>query len=380
MSFFGTNTVASHWGWQSRWIQSGGGGGLPTQIQKLIGDSGTGRSVDISSDGNTAVVSSDFGAYVFVNNGGVWTQQAKFTQSCKSVTISSDGNTIVVGEPAFTVAGLQVGRCIKYTRTGTTWTTGTVLPAITTPYGGPPEHYGESVSVSGDGQTIIINSPWSDGPAGIYTGCIYVFPLANTSSVFKLEGGGATGLNQVDISDNGKTFAYAGSSTVANLRIYSTSTSFPNNITSANLINANGANTSVATSCSLSSDGNLVAFGCFEYNSVFIYSRANANSYTQLQKINSPDSTNLQYFGKSVSLSDTGNILYVGATGNNVDNDIGKVFVYENTGNGWNIQGNMMASDGSSFDNFAGSISTSADGNTLIVGASGKSSAYIFGS
>ena len=78
-----------------------------------VGGSNQGSSVAISSDGNTAIwggvydSSGTGAAWVFTRSGGVWTQQGpKLVGSGsvgspvyqgKSVAISSDGNTAVVG-------------------------------------------------------------------------------------------------------------------------------------------------------------------------------------------------------------------------------------------------------------------------------------------
>ena len=70
-----------------------------------------GRSVALSSDGNTAIVgayrdnSGQGSATVFTRTSGVWTQQQTITQSDgaasdyfgSSVALSSDGNTAIVG-------------------------------------------------------------------------------------------------------------------------------------------------------------------------------------------------------------------------------------------------------------------------------------------
>ena len=90
-----------------------------SQFAKLVASDGAasdqfGISVSMSGDGNTAVIGaygdddkgSDSGsAYIFVRNGNVWTQQSKLVASDgaasdrfgNSVSISGDGNTAIVG-------------------------------------------------------------------------------------------------------------------------------------------------------------------------------------------------------------------------------------------------------------------------------------------
>ena len=88
-----------------------------SQQSKLVGmgasgDALQGRSVSLSSDGNTAIVGGDAdngnngAAWVYTRSGGVWTQQGSKLVGTGaignagqgvSVSISSDGNTVIVG-------------------------------------------------------------------------------------------------------------------------------------------------------------------------------------------------------------------------------------------------------------------------------------------
>ena len=95
------------------------------------------------------------------------------------------------------------------------------------------------------------------------------------------------------------------------------------------------------------------------------------------------------YFGESVSLSADGNTLAVGAyeedsnaTGINGDDsaedniiiDTGAVYVFTRTATGWSQQAYIKASNTNFLDEFGESVSLSADGNTLAVGAKGEDS------
>jgi FG-GAP repeat len=93
-------------------------GGSWTQQQNLvgtetIGDAWQGYSVSLSADGDTAIVGGPFddgekgAAWVYTRSGGAWTQLgsklvdtgAMWAQQGKSVSVSSDGNTAIVGGP-----------------------------------------------------------------------------------------------------------------------------------------------------------------------------------------------------------------------------------------------------------------------------------------
>lgn len=89
-----------------------------------------------------------------------------------------------------------------------------------------------------------------------------------------------------------------------------------------------------------------------------------------------------QYFGASVALSADGNLLAVGATGDDspstgVNGDAnatsaagsGAVHTYFRSGATWTPQAYLKASNTGAGDGFGGSLSVSADGSTLAVGA-----------
>ena len=94
-------------------------------------------------------------------------------------------------------------------------------------------------------------------------------------------------------------------------------------------------------------------------------------SQTQIgDDINGDESVNL--FGYSVSLSSDGSILGIGAPNNNVNGiDSGQVRVYENTDGNWTQIGNNIDGESAS-DNFGSSLCLSSNGNVIAVGAYGN--------
>jgi hypothetical protein len=69
-------------------------------------------------------------AYIFVRSGSTWTQQAKIQASDKeasdyfgqSVSISSDGNTAIVGANYEDTGATNAGAAYIFVRSGSTWT------------------------------------------------------------------------------------------------------------------------------------------------------------------------------------------------------------------------------------------------------------------
>lgn len=81
------------------------------------------------------------------------------------------------------------------------------------------------------------------------------------------------------------------------------------------------------------------------------------------------------YFGDSVALSADGNTLAVGAPGESIMDIVsGAVYVFSRSGSTWSRQAVVRASNAGAGDYFGGSVTLSADGNTLAVSATGEDS------
>ena len=159
-----------------------------TQAQELSGpatNTGFGVSVSLSSDGSTALVganlasSSAGAAYVYAFSGGTWTLQQQLTptpasaagdQFGDSVSLSADGDTALVGAPGY--SSLE-GSAYAFTRTGTTWTQ---HQQITEPTPVAADQFGSAVSLSGDASTALIGA---DGAASS-AGTAYVYTTGTT--------------------------------------------------------------------------------------------------------------------------------------------------------------------------------------------------------
>ena len=137
-----------------------------------------GKSVAISGDGNTVIVASGhnppptgpLAAYIFTRSGDSWLERAKLQDTSArvqsgfgdSVSISSDGNTAIVGAPSDTIDGTgtvferNVGATYIYTRSDDSWPQRAKIGPSDT---GGLEKFGQSVSISGDGNTIISSVP-----------------------------------------------------------------------------------------------------------------------------------------------------------------------------------------------------------------------------
>jgi hypothetical protein len=182
-----------------------------------------GSSASISADGNTVIEggpndSVGIGAsWVFVRSAGVWSQQGSKLVSTDqvgqgnqghAVSISGDGNTALVGGP---FDDSDKGAAWIYVRNGGVWTQlGSKL--VGTGAAGAATQ-GVSAAISGDGKTAIIGGRNDNGGAG----AAWVFVWNGSSWVQqgpKLVGTGAVGPagqgSSVSISSTGNTALVAG--------------------------------------------------------------------------------------------------------------------------------------------------------------------------
>ena len=177
------------------------------------------------------------------------------------------------------------------------------------------------------------------------------------------------------------------------------------------------ANDRFGRSISLSADGNTLAVSAIyeasnatgidgdqtngdarNSGAVYIFIRSADNTWMQQAYIKASNTDAGDRFGRPISLSADGNTLAVGAwgeasnaTGINGDQnndgatDSGAVYIFTRSADSWMQQAYIKASNTDAGDRFGYSISLSADGNSLAVGAYGEDSsanesgaAYIF--
>lgn len=196
----------------SDWIQQ-------TKLLPPAAEAGTsyGISISLSSDGNTLAVgrhledipTTDAGSvYIYARTGGVWAQQTKLTVSDgpmhfgRSVCLSNSGDDLVVGA----YGTVEDHGCVYvFTRSGVTWTQQARLTASD---GVSGDSLGYSVSISGDGNTVLAGA-YGNGTKGTSAGAAYVYTRSGVTwpqhSKLTLADGSAGDYfgHSVSISDNG---------------------------------------------------------------------------------------------------------------------------------------------------------------------------------
>ena len=102
---------------------------------------------------------------------------------------------------------------------------------------------------------------------------------------------------------------------------------------------------------------------------VYVFDR-NGNSFNQVGILSGFNAGPSDIFGDSLAISADGKTIIVGASADETgDSNTGVVYVFDRIGNSFNQVGILTGSNTGSGDNFGKSVATSTDGKTIIVGA-----------
>ncbi len=349
----------------------------------LEGSSATG--IDGPQNNNTALNSG--AVYVFTRSDGVWSQQAYVKASNTgagdrfgtSVALSGDGDTLAVGaeregSDATGIGGdeandnaAESGAVYVYTRDDGTWAQQAYVKASNT---GAGDHFGTSVTLSGDGDTLAVGADSEDSSA--------------------------TGIDGDEVNDNavdsGAVYVFTRSDGAWAQQAF---------VKASNT----GTGDRFGASVALSGDGDTLAVGASQENSgatrvngpqgndnalnsgaVYVFSRSDG-SWAQQAYVKASNTDVNDRFGTSVALSGDGDILAVGAlfedsnaTGiggvenNNDISNSGAAYVYARSAGEWRHRAYVKASNTRASAFFGYSVALSGDGATLAVGAYGEDS------
>lgn len=367
-----------------------------TQIgQKIEGATSTdafGHSVTISADGSIIAVGADKynsnrgHVRVYENLSGTWTQVGNDIDgassgdgSGESVALSADGSIIAIGAPFNDDGGTVSGHVRVFENIAGTWT------QIGNAIAGDSQwdRSGWRVALSADGTIVAMSAPYDNGN-GPESGQLRVFE--NVQGTWTQVGVHIVGLqpnhhfgNSVSLSADGSILAVgtvqetsAGQApgyTIVFENISGVWTQIGQPIYGIAPGNQSGR------SVSLSSDGNIIAIGesgystsnNFQPGSVRIFENL-SGTWTQIGSRIIGEASSDQS-GGSISLSADGAIVAIGAAGND-DNgqSSGHVRVYRNISNNW-VQAGIDIDGEEAQDYFGGSVSLSGSGDKLIVGA-----------
>ncbi len=249
------------------------------------------------------------------------------------------------------------------------------------------ENLGTSVSLNSDGNYVAIGAPQSfateTGEVKVYNFDAVMGWLQVGTSIQGVSVGEDFGCS-VSLSDDGQTVIvgadYGGSDSKGVARVFTfNGTDW---VQKGSDIDGLATNDQFGYSIGISSDGNTVIIGAKHYQTA-----GENNGYASVYHFDSGSWVQMgstivgvghsDYFGYSVSISDDGLTIGVGAPQNegtaagNAEKGYAKLFHYD--GSSWSQLGNTLWGD-ADYDFFGGSISLNSDGTRTVVGVSQTSS------
>jgi hypothetical protein len=302
-------------------------------------------------------------------------------ESNASVSLSSDGSRLAVGARDNDDNGSRSGHVRVHQWSGTTW----VQLGADIDGEAVEDFSGDVVSLSSDGNRLAIGAHGNDGN-GDYSGHVRVYQWSGAdwtqlgSDIDGEAAGDQSGLT-ISLSSDGNRLAIGATENDGNgdrsghVRVYDWS-----GTAWAQLgidIDGEAAGDRSGHSVSLSSDGNRLAIGATSNDGNGDYSghvrvyQWSGTTWVQLGA-NIIGAAANEFFGNGVSLSSSGNRLAVGATAFDYRDRAGLVRIYQWSGTSWEQLGADIEGEADG-DNSGRSISLSADGNRLAIGASHNS-------
>jgi len=386
------------------WAGSDAAAPVINEVQRLLASdpaSGDSFGVSVAVDGDMAIVGAwrddanghDSGAaYVFVRNGGVWSQQAKLTPNDGAsgdtfgFAVAIDRETAVIGAHQANDNAPHSGSAYVFTRINGTWTQEAKLRASDAE---PGDLFGGAVAINGD--TALIGTP-GDDDNGSNSGSAYVFSrrhgawtqeaklVASDGGVIDFFGGSvAVSRNTAVIGSIG---AGAGAAYVFT-RVRGAWTQQAKLTASDTLLGDD-------LGCSVAIDGDTAIVGLSRSpffglpGAAYVFTRNNG-IWTQQAKLVGSDTQPDDYFGTSVAVR--GRTALVAASqkfGNAYQS--GAAYVFTRKGAVWSESAKLIASDGQPFDDL-GDFGRSVDlsGRTIFAGANlvddtsrDQGAAYVF--
>lgn len=319
-----------------------------------------GFSLAISGDGKTIAVGAyndEIGAtaatgivYVWdkvgVGSDSTFTQVGILTGSLSttaadrfgnSISITKDGKTLVVGarEDEFTGAPSNSGLVYVFDRVGNSYN----QVGIITGGNDSSDWFGTSVDISDDGSTIVVAAEGDELSGSSNSGVIYVFDRLGISTFTRV------GLFTGTTFDEGDLFESV---------------------------------------VKLSSDGKTIVLGLYNdenpgssnsSGTVYVFDRVGVGTTSVFNQVGiltgSLSFGPNESFGRSVDVSADGSIIVVGAPDENqVSTSAGLVYIFNRQGNKFNEVCQILGSNVGFADRFGSSVTISADGKKIFVGAS----------
>jgi hypothetical protein len=304
-----------------------------------------------------------------------------------SAALSADGNTLAVGAPHEGSGNKGVNASSKgepvydagavyvYVRRGASWVQQAYLKAS---HPGSSDHFGDTVSLSADGNTLAVGAHWQSSSAtGIngneedasipQAGAVYVFSRKGTAwsqqAFLKASNTGrAANPKAEDDFGDGDQFGY------------SLALSGDGNTLVAGAIAEDSAASGININ-DFQNDDSLISAGA-----AYVFVRS-GETWTQQAYLKASNSGANDLFGYSVGISNDGNTLavasydeggsgrFVNAIPDNLRPGAGAIYVFRRNSSNWRQTDYLKGSRSENGDSMGYSMAMSADGNTIVAGA-----------
>jgi hypothetical protein len=335
-------------------------------------------------------------AYIFQQSGSTWVHAAKLTANDETTqdyfggSVAISGDYAIVGSAFDDDKGSGSGSAYIFQRSGSAWVQ---VAKLTANDGATEDHFGGSVSISGE--YAIVGSS-NDGDKGSYAGSAYIFQRSGSAwvQVAKLTANdGATEDHFGESVSISGDYAIVGSMYNDDLGGGSGSAYIFQRSGSAWVqvakLTANDGAMGDGFGSSVSISGDQVIVGAVGFDdktlpysgSAYIFQRF-GSSWIQVAKLTASDGIAGDKFGVSVAIS--GDYSIVGAYNDDEQSmmDSGSVYIFRRSGSTWIQTAKLTANGGSAEDLFGSAVAISD--SHAIVGAPSRlgthvGAGYLFG-
>lgn len=294
-----------------------------------------------------------------------------------AVALSGDGNTALISADSKTIgANFGQGAVYVFTRSGG-GTNFSELQRLTASDGAYNDRFGYAVDLSSDGTTALISANWKKIGSNDSQGAAYIFTRGSVEANF-IELQRLTASDGAKNDDFGDSVALSGDGNTALIGARSKDIGSATNQGAAYLFTRIGSGTNFSEtqrltaingryddlfgwSVTLSSDGNTALIGAFSNSdfyqgAAYVFKRNEAEvNFTQTQKLTASDAGYGDYFGAAVALS--------------ADGTTGVVSTYYKTVNGKDKQGAAYVYEPGAIVTVTASASSVVYGENVIVTA-----------
>ena len=321
-----------------------------------------------------------------------------------SVAVSGDGSTIVAGAPRKQIgANVTQGATFVFVRPASGWANGAETARLTTSDGALNDQLGINVAVSVDGSVVVVGAPLKLVGANASQGAVYVFvrPASGwassgteTARLTASDGAGSDVLGwSVSVSGDGATVVAGAYQKRVGGRDFQgaayvfvmPASGWQTGTETARLTASDGLpNDFLGYSVAMSGDGSTVAAGAHDKQIggnpaegavyVFVRGAAGWSTATETARLTASDGTAGGTVGSSTAISWDGSTVAAGAPNVEINSNIaqGKAYVFTRPSSGWangTEAASLVASDGGNGDNLGTSVALSGNGSTLAAGA-----------